>query len=175
LAYVACLRKMLIFQKLRSEYVDDSMKKLANEFFGPSGNLWMILLLWIWDKETKWQAKCLLGDWFQRVIRTDMAPVKKLARSLNEQIDNIMTYFTHWIANAMAEEINTKNNLIKLRARRYRNIKIQYSRAVLLRRNGSRPTIMPDGPLFAAACSDLNKNYYHSTQMGLNKDFKTTQ
>jgi hypothetical protein len=104
-----------------------------------------------------------------------MSPVKKLARSLNERIDNIMTYFTHGIANAMAEEINTKINLIKRRARRYRNIKIQYSRAVLLRWNGSRPTIMLDGPLFAAACSDLNKNYYHSTQMGLNKDFKTTQ
>jgi hypothetical protein len=51
-----------------------------------------------------------------------MAPMKKLARSLKERIDNIVTYCTHKITNAVAEGINSKIMSIKRRAGGYRKI-----------------------------------------------------
>ena len=60
-----------------------------------------------------------------------MAPMKKLARSLKERIDNIVTYCTHGITNAVAEGINNKIMSIKRRARGYRNIE-NFKTAVLL-------------------------------------------
>jgi transposase len=59
-----------------------------------------------------------------------MAPMKKLARSLKERIDNIVTYFTHGITNALAEGINSKIISIQRRAGGYRNIEI-FKTAVL--------------------------------------------
>jgi transposase len=46
-------------------------------------------------------------------MRTGMASMKKLARSLKGRIDNIVTYCTHGIANAVAEAINSKIMSIK--------------------------------------------------------------
>lgn len=48
--------------------------------------------------------------------------MRKLARSLRERIDNIITYCTHGITNAVAEGINSKIMSIKRRAGGYRNI-----------------------------------------------------
>jgi transposase len=55
-----------------------------------------------------WGRALAPGDWYQRVIRTNITPMKKLARSLKERIDNIVTYCTHGITNAVAEGINSK-------------------------------------------------------------------
>jgi transposase len=76
----------------------------------------------LWVQETEGKANSYFRDWYQRVIRTKMAPMKKLARSLNERIDNIVTYCTHGITNAVAEGINGKIMSIKRRAGGYRNI-----------------------------------------------------
>lgn len=59
-----------------------------------------------------------------------MAPMKKLARSLKERIDNVVTYCTHGITNAVAEGINSKIMSIKRRAGGYRNIE-NFKTAVL--------------------------------------------
>ena len=81
-------------------------------------------------QETEGKAKSYFRDWYQRVIRTKMAPMKKLARSLKERIDNIVTYCTHGITNAVAEGINSKIMSIKRRAGGYRNIE-NFKTAVL--------------------------------------------
>ena len=70
----------------------------------------------LWAQETEGKAKSYFRDWYQRVIRTNMAPMKKLARSLKERIDNIVTYCTHGITNAVAEGIKSKIMSIKRRA-----------------------------------------------------------
>jgi transposase len=56
--------------------------------------------------------------------------MKKLARSLKERIDNIVTYGTHGITNAVAEGINSKIMSMKRRAGGYRNIE-NFKAAVL--------------------------------------------
>jgi len=76
----------------------------------------------LWVQETEGKAKSFYTDWYYRVIRARMAPMKKLARSLKERIGNIVTYCTHWITNAVAEGINSKIMSIKRRLGGYRNI-----------------------------------------------------
>lgn len=51
-----------------------------------------------------------------------MKPMKKLAKTLKEPIDNILTYCTHGITNSVAKGINSKIMSIKRRAGGYRNI-----------------------------------------------------
>ncbi len=85
----------------------------------------------LWAQETEGKAKSYFSDWSQRIIRTKIAPMKKLARSLKERIDNMVTYCTHGITNAVAEGINSKIMSIKRRARGYRNIE-NFKTAVLL-------------------------------------------
>jgi hypothetical protein len=55
-------------------------------------------------------------------FRTNMKPMKKLAKTLKERIDNIVTYCTHGITNGVAEGINSKIMSIKRLAGGYRNI-----------------------------------------------------
>jgi transposase len=59
-----------------------------------------------------------------------MAPMKKLARGLKKRIDNIVTYCTHWITNAVAEGVNSKIMSIKRRSGGYPNIE-NFKTAVL--------------------------------------------
>jgi transposase len=89
-----------------------------------TGRAWSYkeLLRDLWTQETEGKAKSYFRDWYQRVIRTKMAPMKKLARSLKERIDNIVKYCTHGITNAVAEGINSKIKSIKRRAGSYRTI-----------------------------------------------------
>jgi hypothetical protein len=61
---------------------------------------------------------------------SNMAPMKKLARSLKERIDNVVTYCTYGITNAVAEGINSKIMSIKRRAGGYHNIE-NFKTAVL--------------------------------------------
>lgn len=75
--------------------------------------------LWAHDSET--QAKAFFNNWYQRVIHTKLGPTKKLARTLKERINNIVTYCTHGITNSVAEGINSKIMSIKRRVGGFRN------------------------------------------------------
>ena len=89
-----------------------------------TGRAWAYkeLLRDLWSQETEGHAKRFFNDWHRRVIRTNMKPMKKLAKTLKERIDNIVTYCTHGITNGVAEGINSKIMSIKRRAGGYRNI-----------------------------------------------------
>jgi transposase len=51
-----------------------------------------------------------------------MKPMKKLAKTLKERIDNIFTYCTHGITNSVGNGINSMIMSIKRRTGGYRNI-----------------------------------------------------
>jgi hypothetical protein len=55
------------------------------------------LLRDFWAQETEGKAKRFFKNWDRRVIRTIMKPMEKLSKTLNERIDNIVTYRTHGI------------------------------------------------------------------------------
>ena len=114
-----------------SEKQHSKIKSICNPSL-TTGLAWSYkeLLRALWAQETEGKAKSYFTGWDQQVIRTRMAPMKKLARSLKERIDNIVTYCTHGIANAVTEGINSKIMSIKRRVGGYRNIE-NFKTAVL--------------------------------------------
>jgi transposase len=116
------------FLSLGQSHIADSLCSLSLA----TGRAWSYkeLLRDLWAQENEGKAKSYFHDWYQRVIRTKMAPMKKLAKSLKERIDNIVTYCTHGITNAFAEGINSKIMSIKRRADGYRNIE-NFKKAIL--------------------------------------------
>jgi transposase len=116
-----------------------------------TGKAWSYkeLLRDLWAHKTEKDAKRFFGNWYNRVIRTKMEPMKKLARTLKDRIDNIVTYCTHGITNAVAEGINSKIMSIKRRAGGYRN-RENFKKAWIR----SLPTVIPDGPLLQTLTVD---------------------
>jgi hypothetical protein len=55
------------------------------------------------------------NDWYRSVIHTGLEPIRKLARTLKQRPDNIVTDCTYGITNGVAEGINSKIIPIKPR------------------------------------------------------------
>lgn len=66
-------------------------------------------------------ARTIWGKWYGWAIRSQLEPVKKVARSIKAHLGGVLTYFTHRITNALAEGTNSKIEAIKNSARGYRN------------------------------------------------------
>lgn len=59
--------------------------------------------------------------WWSWASRSRLEPVIKAARTVKRHIDNVLTYFTHRITNAVSEGINSKIQTIKKAAYGFRN------------------------------------------------------
>ncbi len=68
------------------------------------------------------RATGVFNDWYQRVIYTKLEPMKKLARTLQGRLSNIVTFWSHGTTHGVAEGINSKIMSIKRRAHGYPNI-----------------------------------------------------
>lgn len=75
----------------------------------------------LWQHRTATEAIEFFKDWYNRVIHTNLEPLKAVARSINERLANVVSYCTHGITNAVAEGINSKIMAIKRRVGGYRN------------------------------------------------------
>ena len=75
----------------------------------------------LWHQDDERSDKLFFNDWYNRVIHTKLAPLKKVARTIKERLDNVVSYCTHGITNAVAEGINSKIMSIKRRVGGYRN------------------------------------------------------
>ena len=75
----------------------------------------------LWHHQKAEQAKYFFKDWYNRVIHTNLEPLKKVARTIKERLANVVSYCTHGITNAVAEGINSKIMAIKRRVGGYRN------------------------------------------------------
>ncbi|MFN7874033.1 MAG: ISL3 family transposase [Pirellula sp.] len=109
------------YENLTSSQVErfESLCTLSLE----TGRAWSYkeLLRDLWAHETEAEAKSFFKQWYNRVIHTKLEPMKELAHTLKERIDNIVTYCTHGITNSVAEGINSKIMSIKRRAGGFRN------------------------------------------------------
>jgi transposase len=56
-----------------------------------------------------------------KVIHTNLNPMKTVARSIRERLQNVVDYFTHQITNAVAEGMNSRIMSIKRRVGGFRN------------------------------------------------------
>ncbi len=88
-----------------------------------TGKAWAYkeMLRELWDHSTVASAKDWFTQWYRRVIHTNLAPLKKVARTIRERIDHVVSYCKHEITNAVAEGINSKVQSIKRRVGGFRN------------------------------------------------------
>jgi transposase len=76
----------------------------------------------LWHHDTASEAKAFFQWWYRKVIHTKLEPLKKVAITIKERIDNVVSYCTfNGITNAVAEGINSKIQSIKRRVGGYRN------------------------------------------------------
>ena len=75
----------------------------------------------LWHHDNAADAAQYFKDWYRRVIHTKLSPMKKVAKMIKQRLQNVVSYCTHRITNAMAEGINSKIMAIKRRVGGYRN------------------------------------------------------
>jgi transposase len=75
----------------------------------------------IFDLKAPWAARRNFERWFAWAIRSQLEPIKRVARTLHRYWDQIENYFRHRITNAGLEAINTKIQQVKRRSRGFRN------------------------------------------------------
>ena len=75
----------------------------------------------LWDYTYVGAARTFFRGWYGWAMRSRLEPMKKVARMLKAHLDNILTYLTHRITNAVTEGLNAKIQWIKYGARGYRN------------------------------------------------------
>ena len=73
--------------------------------------------------------------WYFWATHSRLPPMIKAAKTLKRHLPNLLTYFKHWITNAMAEGINSKIQTFKLMACGYRN-REHYKTAILFHCGG---------------------------------------
>jgi transposase len=75
----------------------------------------------IFDLKAAWAARRNFARWFAWAIRSQLEPIKRVARTLQRYWDQIENYFRHRITNAGLEAINTKIQGVKRRSRGFRS------------------------------------------------------
>jgi transposase len=75
----------------------------------------------IFDLKAAWAARRNFAMWFQWAIRSQLEPMKRVARTLLRHWDQIENYFRHRITNACLEATNTTIQQVKRRSRGFRN------------------------------------------------------
>ena len=66
-------------------------------------------------------ARRFYADWHRRAMRSQLGPVKKVARMFQRHLENILTYFQHGLTNAAAEGLNNKLQAVIKKAYGFRN------------------------------------------------------
>jgi transposase len=75
--------------------------------------------LWSYYSES-WMRKYFI-KWYKWAIHSRLEPIMKAAQTLKRHIDNIVTYSTHQITNALGESLNAKIEKVRRLACGYRN------------------------------------------------------
>lgn len=74
-----------------------------------------------WDCLDAGEAKQHFNRWYSWAIRSRLEPIKEKARMIKSHLNNILTYFSHRITNAVSEGLNSKIQSVKSNARGYRS------------------------------------------------------
>jgi len=74
-----------------------------------------------WDEPGRWHASGYLSTWYVMAIRSQLEPIKRVARTLKGHTERLLNYFSHRITNAVTEGLNSRIQEIKSSARGFRN------------------------------------------------------
>ena len=88
-----------------------------------TGRAWAIKenLRELWNSSTREVAFNHWLNWYSWARRSRLKPIQDKARMLAAHIDNILTYFSHYITNALTEAVNSTIQKLKKMAYGYRN------------------------------------------------------
>lgn len=75
----------------------------------------------LWDYQVRGWARRAWMDWYSWAVRSRLAPVKKVARTIKAHLEGILTAVVTGATNARAEGFNTMIQKIKRDARGFRN------------------------------------------------------
>ena len=75
----------------------------------------------LWHNEDERTATAYFKNWYRRVIHTKLEPMKKVAKTIQARLENVVSYCRLGVTNAVAEGINSKIMSIKRRVGGYRN------------------------------------------------------
>lgn len=75
----------------------------------------------LWDYTYVGAARTFFQRWYWWATHSRLAPIIKVARMVKAHLENILTYLTHRITNAVTEGLNAKIQWIKFGARGFRN------------------------------------------------------
>lgn len=108
------------------ENLTEKQDALLNDVFTvklETGKAWAYkeMLRELWDHADAASATAYFKDWYRRVIHTKLGPMKKVARTIKERLENVVSYCTHGITNGVAEGLNSKIMSIKRRVGGFRN------------------------------------------------------
>lgn len=109
------------------ENLTEKQRDLFDEIYHQqleTGKAWAYkeMLRDLWHHDDSTSATTYFKDWYKRVIHTNLAPMKTVARSIKERLANVVSYCTHRITNAVAEGMNSKIMSIKRRVGGFRNV-----------------------------------------------------
>lgn len=75
----------------------------------------------LWAFRSLPHARAFFARWYAWAIRSRLAPMRTLARTLATHLENILTYLTYPITNAVTEGLNAKIQWIKYSSRGFRD------------------------------------------------------
>jgi transposase len=75
----------------------------------------------LWSYTSPGWAKRFFKTWYQWASRSRLEPVKQVAQMIQRRLENVVTYCTHFVTNAVAEGLNSKIMSLKRRAGGFRN------------------------------------------------------
>lgn len=101
----------------------NELNQLLNAKF-ETGKAWtykeMLRDLWHWENVQ--DARAFFGGWYKSVIHTKLKPLKRVARTIKQRLENVISYCRFdGISNGVAEGINSKIQSIKRRVGGFRN------------------------------------------------------
>ena len=75
----------------------------------------------LWEFRSIPRARVFFAHWYAWAVRSRLAPMRYLAKTLRRHLENILTYLTHRITNAVTEGLNAKIQWIKYSSRGFRD------------------------------------------------------
>ncbi len=74
-----------------------------------------------WQARNRAFGEIVFKEWYDWAIRSQLEPIKKVAKMLKKHLEGLLSYFEYPITNAVSEGLNSKIQSIKASARGFRN------------------------------------------------------
>ena len=76
---------------------------------------------WFWDYTYRKNAEKFFRKWYGWATHSRLKPIIDVAKTFNNHLENLLTYFRHRITNAKSEGFNSRIQSIKSNARGFRS------------------------------------------------------